>query len=142
VLPEVTRLVVLDVEETAEATVDIVRLAGIDLHGRPVAARRAPQPAALTWRRAADRLPPGPAAELRRLMSARHPYDVRALCGGPLVLDLARMRADDTLVECLALAAAHELDRSEALLAYAGCQVTALGSDLAGAPVPDMARHS
>ena len=129
-LPEVTRLVVLDVEETAEATVDIVRLAGIDLHGHAVAARKAPQPSALRWRRAADRLPPGPAAELRRLMSARHPFDVRALGRSPLVLDLARMRADDSLVECLALAAAYELDRSEALLAYAGCQVTALGSDL------------
>jgi hypothetical protein len=122
-LPEVSRLVVLDLDE---APVDVVRLAGLDLEGQAVAASTSAQPAAGVWRRAADRLPPEPAAELRRLMSARHPFAVRAIEPGPLVLDRARMRADDALADCLALAAEFGLDGREALLAYAGHHVAPL----------------
>lgn len=120
-LPEVGRVVVLGVADTA---VDLARLAGLDLQGRPVGAHLSSDPAASTWRRAADRLAPEAAAELRRLMSARHPFAVRGLAPGALVMDLERMRADDALNACLALTAAFGLDRREALLAYAGDRVT------------------
>jgi hypothetical protein len=127
-LPDVRRLVVLRCDG-ADARVDVSRLAGYDLRGRPVAAHLSGEPAALVWRRAADRLPPEPAAELHRVMGAKHPFATHAIGPGPLVLDLERMRADGDLADVLALAAHFGLDRWEALLAYAGQHVAALPAD-------------
>jgi hypothetical protein len=125
-LPEVDRLVVLGPDD---GPVDAARLARLDLQGAAVGARISDQPAAGVWRRAADRLPPEDAAELRRLMSARHPFSVRAIENGPLVLDLAQMRADESRTGCLAQAAHFGLDGRAALLAYAGSHLVPLTHD-------------
>ena len=127
-LPEVRRLVVLRCDG-ADARVDVGRLARHDLRGRPVAAHLSGEPAALVWRRAADRLPPETAAELHRVMGAKHPFATHAIGPGPLVLDLQRMRADGELADSLALAAHFGLDPWEALLAYAGRHVAPLPVD-------------
>ena len=124
-LPDMRRVVVLPADG-ADARDDVTRLAGHDLGGRPVGAHRSQEPAALVWRRAADRLSPEPAAELRRVMGARHPFATRALGPGPLVLDLELMRSDGELADVLALAAYFGLDGREALLAYAGPHVAPL----------------
>ena len=126
-LPQFDRLVVLGIDD-APTDVDVARLARVDLRGNPAGARLSSEAAAWVWRRAANRLPPEPAAELRRLMSARHPFATRAIDPGPLILDLAWMRADPDLSGCLAMAAHFGLGPFDALLAYAGPRVTALNS--------------
>ncbi|GAB6987373.1 hypothetical protein [Nocardioides pyridinolyticus] len=124
-LPEVDRLVVVDAgDEPTDA--EVARLAELDLRGNAVGANLSGGPAARVWRRAAERLPAGPAGELRRLMSARHPFATRALGPGPLVLDLALMRTDPDLRDCLGMAAHFGLSAREAVLAYAGSHVTPL----------------
>ena len=124
-LPDLDRLVVSDPDD-ALPEAEVARLTSLDLRGNPVGARLSTEAAAHVWRRAAHRLAPEPAAELRRLMSARHPFLTRAMDPGPLVLDLARMRADPDLSDCLALAAHFSLGARDALLAYAGPRVTPL----------------
>ena len=126
-LPEVSRLIVLNLDDPLDS---VVRLARLDLQGHAVGARTSARPAAQVWRQAADRLPPEPAAELRRVMSARHSFAVPALDPGPLVLALDRMRADDTLADCLAMAAEFGLDGREALLSYAGHHVAPLAAEV------------
>jgi hypothetical protein len=113
-------------QDDVDAGVDLDRLREYDLGSRPVGAHLTGEPAALVWRRAADRLPPEPAGELRRILSARHPFATRAIGPGPLVLDLEWMRADDDLAETRALAAHFGLGGREALLAYAGQRVAPL----------------
>ena len=125
-LPDVRRVVVLPGDSGAAA--DPADLAGVELEGHPVGAYLTDEPAALVWRRAADRLAPEPAAELRRVMGGKHPFATRGLAPGPLVLDLDRMRADADLEASAALAAHFGLETREALLAYAGPRV---------APLPD-----
>ena len=124
-LPELDRLVVVGPgDEPSDA--DVARLVALDLRGNPVGARISGEAAAKAWRRAAEPLPPEQAGELRRLMSARHPLPTRDLGPGPLVLDLALMRADPELRECLDMAAHFGLSARDAVLAYAGARVTPL----------------
>jgi hypothetical protein len=123
-LPDADRIVVLDEDGGA---VDVERLAVLDLGGHRVAAQVSSELAAHVWRRAANRLPAGDAAELRRLTSARLPFSTRAVARAPVVLDLRAMRTDlDDLHQVLSLATYFDLDALEALLAYAGEHVTPL----------------
>lgn len=124
-LPELDRLVLVDAGEEL-TDVEIARLAEVDLRGNPVGACLSTEAAAWVWRRLAEPLDPESAGELRRLMSARHPFATRAIGPGPIVLDLASMRADPDLPECLGIAAEFEMGARDAVLAYAGQRVTPL----------------
>ncbi len=124
-LRDVRRVVLLAGDDDRGAE-DAAELADVDLDGRAVGAHLSDEPAALVWRRAADRLTPDAAGELRRVLNARHPFATRALAAGPIVLDLERMRADPSRAEAIALAAYFGLDGRESLLAYAGPEVTSL----------------
>lgn len=124
-IPEASRVVVVARDQAAE-TESAALLATTDLGGHAVGARLSDEPAAVVWRRAADRLPPDQAGELRRVLNAKHPFATRAFAPGPLVLDLDTMRADPARAEAVALAAYFGLEGREALLAYTGPEVAAL----------------
>lgn len=114
----VARLVHLDVDTVLEG--DVADLAATDLGGHPFAARSGRGYAAELWRTAGDQLAPRLASELRRTMSARHPFDLPVPDAGVLVLDLARLRADGLVETSLPLARRYGLDAAGALVLHAG----------------------
>lgn len=120
VLPDVHRLVCLDVDTVTEG--DVCELAATDLQGLPLAARSSSASASHTWRSAGDALDAEAAAELRRMMSARYAYDFATLNAGVVLLDLDRMRADGFTRAAAGLAAEFGLNDQELLNAYVGPQ--------------------
>lgn len=117
-LADVDRIVSIAVDTVTEG--DVRELAATDLEGAPIAARGSTRSAARLWRDLGDRLPAPQAFELRRTMSATHPFDFPALDAGVLVLDLARMRADLVAQRLLPMVAAYGLSDHDALTAYVG----------------------
>ncbi len=118
VLPDLDRITYIDIDTVTEG--DVCRLAGIDLGGKPLAARTTPFSGALIWRQAGNHLDPDRAAELRRTMCARHPFDFPTFNAGVLVLDLARMRADRFVETFVPMAAEYGLNDQDILIAYVG----------------------
>jgi lipopolysaccharide biosynthesis glycosyltransferase len=117
-LTEVDRITYVDVDTVTEG--DVCELAATDLRGYPLAARTSVWSATEWWRRAAVLLPPERASDLRRTMSARHAFDFKNINAGVLVLDLARMRADDFTANFLPLVPRFGLHDQDVLNAYVG----------------------
>ncbi|WP_372728216.1 glycosyltransferase family 8 protein [Nocardioides sp.] len=118
VLVDLDRITYLDIDTVTEG--DVCELAATDLAGHPLAGRPGRQSGATLWRLAGDKLAPELASELRRSMSARHAFDFAALNAGVLVLDLARMRADEFVARFLPMAGRYGLNDQDILNAYAG----------------------
>lgn len=117
-LPDLDRIIYLDIDTVTEG--DICELASLDLAGFPLAARDAPYSQTQAWRTAAALLPPERASELRRTMLARHGFDHHNFNAGVLVLDLARMRADDFVGTYLPMVGEYGLNDQDVLNAYVG----------------------
>ncbi len=117
-LTELDRIVYLDVDTVTEG--DVCELAATDLGGYPLAARTSVWSVAEQWRRAGNLLSAEKASELRRTMSARHAFDFKNFNAGVLVLDLARMRADDFTATHLPLVTRFGLHDQDVLNAYVG----------------------
>lgn len=117
-LPEVPRITYIDIDTVTEG--DVCELADTDLGGHPFAARESYFLLADMWRGAGDLLPADRAAELRRTMSARHPFGSRTLNAGVLVLDLESLRRDGFVEWCLGTVARYGLNDQDVLLAWAG----------------------
>jgi lipopolysaccharide biosynthesis glycosyltransferase len=118
VLPDLDRITYIDIDTVTEG--DVCQLAATDLGGKPLAARTTMFSGSLIWRQAGNHLDADRAAELRRTMSARHPFDFRTINAGVLVLDLARMRADRFVETFVPMAAEYGLNDQDILLAYVG----------------------
>ena len=114
--PDLDRITYIDIDTVTEG--DVCRLAGIDLGGTPLAARTTLFPGASIWRQAGNHPDPDRAAELRRTMSARHPFDFPMFNAGVLALDLARMRADRFVETFVPMAAEYGLNDHNILIAY------------------------
>lgn len=118
----------------------IAELADTDLDGHPLAARTSLGSASSGFGRlyrAARRLHPDAAAahELYRRMHALHVFDFDAFDTDVLVLDLARMRADDVPRAFLPYLERFGLHTDEALMLYAGPNRVVLAPEWAHAPV-------
>jgi lipopolysaccharide biosynthesis glycosyltransferase len=118
-LPAVDRLTLLPLP--AVATGDIAELAGLDLGGHALAAPTRPGTKGSSGfgliHAAAGRLTrrTQAAATLRRTAHARHTYDFDAFTDDVLVLDLARMRAEDFSGQALPLVEQFGLNSLEVL---------------------------
>jgi lipopolysaccharide biosynthesis glycosyltransferase len=117
-LSDLDRITYVDVDTVTEG--DVCELAATDLGGYPLAARTAVYSAAEQWRAAGNLLSAEKASELRRMMSARHAFDYKGFNAGVLVLDLARMRADDFAATHLPLVARFGMHDQDVLVAYVG----------------------
>ena len=116
-LPEVDRIVYLDVD--ALVVGDIRELSDWDLAGAPLAARTSDSTATAAILRIAQGLPARTASELRRFC-CRMPVATTTFNAGVLVLDLARLRADNFVTTTLPLVAEFGLHDQDALLLYCG----------------------
>ncbi|MGL5826044.1 MAG: glycosyltransferase family 8 protein, partial [Nocardioides sp.] len=118
VLGELDRVTYVDIDTVT--TGDVCELAATDLRGFPLAARTGRQGAAEQWRSSGNLLDADKSADLRRIMSQLHPFDFTMFNAGVLVLDLARMRADNFAEEYLPLAGSYGFNDQDILNAYAG----------------------
>ncbi len=120
---------------------DITTLAGLDLGGRPVAARSEDELLATRWQQVAARPPAQRTYDLRRVMAHRHRFGITCFATSVLVLDLARLRADDLLTRHLPeLVGRYGLGWADALHAYVGgdrAELPASWSVVAGVDVAD-----
>ena len=117
-LPRVDRVVYVDVD--ALVLGDISELAETELDGAPFAARPRYRFNDDSWWGAAASLRPARADELRRVMTRRGHVRGRGLNAGILVLDLARMRADDFSATWLPWVEHYGLNDQDLLEAYGG----------------------
>ncbi|MFE6971726.1 glycosyltransferase [Isoptericola sp. NPDC057653] len=123
-LPDVDRLVYHDID--ALTLVDLATLHDVELDGAPLAARASVGHGVRSGLgnllRSGRRLSasPGAANELFRTMYARHPGDFAAFNAGILVLDLARMRADEFTRRFVPFVEHYGLNDQEVLNCYAG----------------------
>jgi len=124
VLSNLDRVTYVDIDTVT--TGDVCELARIDLGGFPLAARTGRQGAAEQWRSSGNLLDPDRASELRRIMSGLHPFDFMTFNAGVLVLDLARMRADNFVAEYVPLVGSFGFNDQDILNAYAGAGRKAL----------------
>ncbi len=123
-LPELDRIVYHDIDTLPLG--DLAELAGWDLVGAPLAARSAVAShvasgftnIACSARRLRDR--PMAGHDLIRRAYARHAYDFVAFNAGILVLDLARMRADEFAREFIPYVEQYGMNDQEVLNCYAG----------------------
>ncbi|MGD9958497.1 glycosyltransferase [Nocardioides sp.] len=118
VLTHLDRVTYIDIDTVTQG--DVCELARTDLEGFPLAARTGIQTAAFQWRLAGNRLEPDVATDLRRTLSAAHPFDFTMFNAGVLVLDLARMREDHFVERFLPMAGTYGLNDQDILNAYAG----------------------
>ena len=136
VLSDLDRITYVDIDTVTEG--DICELASIDLRGLPLAAKSTPLRASMVWRNAGDLLDPDVASELRRTMTARHPFDFPTFNAGVLVLDLARMRADGFAEHFVPMAGRFGLNDQDVLIAYAGRDRIELDSKWNALPVQEI----
>lgn len=100
---------------------DITSLADLDLADHPVAARSGVQLLASRWQEVSVPAPAQRTFDLRRVMARRHPFGVTGFETSVLVLDLARLRADDFVSRHLPeLVGRYGLGWADALHAYVG----------------------
>ena len=117
-LDDLDRLVYIDIDTLVLG--DICTLGSLDLGGAPVAARDSVVTGVSEWRNVGKRLSARRSIELQRRMGARHGFQYAALNAGVLVLDLARMRADDFTRTYLGWVETYGLNDQDVMLAYAG----------------------
>jgi lipopolysaccharide biosynthesis glycosyltransferase len=117
-LNNLDRVVYLDIDTVTEG--DVCELAATDLGGYPLAARTSVYSVTEVWRVAGNELSAKMASELRRTMLARDAFDYKNFNAGVLVLDLARMRADDFAATHLPLVTRFGLHDQDVLIAYVG----------------------
>jgi lipopolysaccharide biosynthesis glycosyltransferase len=98
---------------------DVSELLDLPLGEAPVAARDSYVSEASEWRGAAARLTEDRAMELQRRMYRAHGWGRPALNAGVLVLDLARMRADDFTRTYLGWVERYGLHDQDIMLSYA-----------------------
>jgi lipopolysaccharide biosynthesis glycosyltransferase len=146
VLSDLSRVVYIDIDVTVLG--DVGELWDLDLAGAPLAAR----PTASEWAesglafiyRAALRLPVEVAREFRAFMHARLDGDFTSFNAGILVLDLARLRADEFSARFAGMAGRYGLNDQDVLCCYAGTEALALdprwNTFPTREPVPDDAR--
>lgn len=134
-LDHLDRIVYVDIDTVTEG--DICELGAIDLRGLPLAARTSVYSGAVQWRQAGDLLSPEDASELRRTMSARHPFDFQTFNAGVLVLDLERMRKDHFAETFLPMAARFGLNDQDLLNAYVGAERVELDKKWNALPVQE-----
>lgn len=123
-LADVDRVLYHDIDALPVA--DLAELYDLDLQGRPLAARDSEAstmqsgysnifvPATLAG------LAPGMGAELIRRETRRHPFDFVGFNAGIMLLDLARMRADDFCRRFLPYASSFGMHDQHILNVYAG----------------------
>jgi lipopolysaccharide biosynthesis glycosyltransferase len=133
VLTDVDRIVYIDID--ALVLGDVAALAATDLHDHPFAARSSYYPGYLWWWKAALKLEPTRADELRRIITHAHPFGYPALNAGILVMDLAAMREDGFTRTYLPYAEHYGLNDQDILMAYAGGNRAALDSGWNAWPV-------
>jgi lipopolysaccharide biosynthesis glycosyltransferase len=130
VLNELDRVVYIDIDVAVLG--DVGELWDLDLRGAPLAAR----PTASEWAesglafvyRAAYRLPAELAHEFRALMHARVTGDFVSFNAGILVMDIARMRADQFSEHFAGMAGRYGLNDQDVLCCYAGADALPLDS--------------
>jgi lipopolysaccharide biosynthesis glycosyltransferase len=130
VLSDLHRVVYIDIDVAVFG--DVGELWDLDLEGAPLAAR----PTASEWAesglafvyRAAYRLPAELAQEFRALMHARVTGDFTSFNAGILVLDIARMRADEFTEHFAGIAGRYGLNDQDVLCCYAGADALQLDS--------------
>jgi lipopolysaccharide biosynthesis glycosyltransferase len=118
VLCDVDRIVYVDID--ALTVDDIGALGKTDLAGQPLAAVSRNISATRIWRIASGLLDAEKASELRRRLCARYAFDYPSLNAGVLVLDLARMRADNFTETYLPWVERYGLNDQDVLIAYVG----------------------
>ena len=136
VLDHLNRIVYVDIDTVTEG--DVCELAAVDLNGTPLAARTSVYSGVVQWRQAGDLLSPEAASELRRTMSARHPFDFLTFNAGVLVLDLARMRGDAFVETFLPMAGQFGLNDQDLLNAYVGAERVELDPKWNALPVQEI----
>ena len=117
-LPQLNRITYIDIDAIVEG--DVCELAATDLGGTPLAARSSIWWAYAVWTHAGQHLEPEAAYRLRRTMAAKMPASQPTFNAGILVLDLARMRADQFTAWALSAADTYGLNDQDVLLAYVG----------------------
>lgn len=117
-LPEVDRAIYLDIDTLVLD--DITELGRLDLQGHPIAARDSNVPEWLEWRAAVRRLPGRQANDVLLSVIRRNGFGQPAINAGVLVLDLARMRADDFTRTYLGWVEKYGFHDQDVMLAYAG----------------------
>lgn len=117
-LSHVDRAIYLDIDTVVRD--DITELARLDLEGHPVAARDSNIAELLEWRSAVARLPGTTANEVLIRTARRNGFGHQAINAGVLVLDLARMRADDFTATYLGWVERYGFHDQDVMLAYAG----------------------
>ncbi|MGH8859707.1 MAG: glycosyltransferase family 8 protein [Jatrophihabitantaceae bacterium] len=134
-LPDVDRIIHFDLD--AVCLSDLAELFELDMQGKPVAAAAEPQPSYVsgfeTFRRSARRLrregDPDLARELLIRTHTRHGFDFDIFNAGLMVLDLAKMRADDFCGRYLPYVQVFGLNGQVVLNAYAGSDCASLGGE-------------
>jgi len=116
-LTDVDRAIYLDIDTVVLG--DVSELTDLPLGESAVAARDSNVSEISEWRAAAARLPEDLAVELQRRMYRDHGWGRPALNAGVLVLDLARMRADDFTRTYLGWVERYGLHDQDVMLAYA-----------------------
>jgi lipopolysaccharide biosynthesis glycosyltransferase len=123
-LPEVDRILHHDLDALCLA--DLAELFDVDLHGHPVAARNQEHPNGgsgfVSLRRAAEFMPADLArsSELIVRTHRRHAFDFQVFNAGIMVLDLARLRADEFCRHYLPYVERYGFNDQAVLNAYAG----------------------
>lgn len=136
VLADLDRITYIDIDTITEG--DVCELAATDLRGLPLAARTSVYRGEQIWRLAGDLLPPKAAADLRRTMSARHPFGFVTFNAGVLVLDLARMRKDDFTETYVQMAGAYGLHDQDLLNVYVGADRVELDKRWNALPIQEV----
>lgn len=128
-LPDVDRIIHHDLDALCLA--DLAELFDLDLDGSPLAARDQREPfggsgyvGLSNWAARADTIEQS--FELLQHLTARHPFDFRNINAGILVLDLARMRADNFTGDFLPMVERFGLNDQGVLNMYAGSQARPL----------------
>lgn len=136
VLSDLDRITYIDIDTVTEG--DVCELGATDLRGLPLAARTSVYNGAMIWRLAGDLLPPKAAAELRRAMSARHPFGFVTFNAGVLVLDLARLRQDNFTDVHVQMAGAYGLNDQDLLNVYVGAERVELDKRWNALPIQEV----
>jgi lipopolysaccharide biosynthesis glycosyltransferase len=134
-LPEIDRIIHFDLD--ALCLTDLAELYDVDLAGRALAAAPEPQPSYVsgfeTLRRSASRLrregKPELARELIVRTHAQHAFDFDVFNAGIMVLDLAKMRADDFCGRFLPYVQRFGVNGQVVINLYLGREYTRLGGE-------------
>ena len=116
-------------------------LRDVDLSESPVAARPSVQPGFRYWWRAANKLGPQDADEMRKAMTQFPTVQVPHLDAGVLVLDLERLRRESFVSRGLGWAQAYGFSFADALMTHANGQYTPLDQQWNAWPMLERVNH-